>query len=265
MALRGVEFSWGSNMFDSRYEVYLADTAESRLMHHRVRFQVFCVEHGFESVEANRNLQEVDDWDSRARHFVVQEKQSGAAVAGVRIVLPDAGDLPVEQLRCITERTPVDVGREQLGEISRIGVVRKLDSSEKGAIFPNNRATALQAVDRGDESEVLLGLIRAIIRYSWDSDIGYLYMLVTRPFARLLKRLGVVCTQMGNEVDHRGLRAPYFIDVNASWRGLVARSGSVAELFSRHHLAYFSHAQTQSLRVGAAQTVNTQSLAMAAA
>lgn len=76
---------------------------------------------------------------------------------------------------------------------------------------------------------------------------------------------GVVCTKMGDEVDHRGLRAPYFIDVNASWHGLVARSGVVADLFSRHHLAYFPHSEIRRLRVGAARAANAQGLALAAA
>ncbi len=81
-------------------------------------------------------------------------------------------------------------------------------------------------------------------------------MLVTRPLARLLKRLGVACKQAGEDiVSHCGLRAPYLIDIDTSWRGLVARSGEVADMFSRHHLAYLSHAEMQPLRAPAADAI----------
>lgn len=234
-------------MFDSQYEVYLADTNESRSMHHRVRYQVFCVERGFEQADAYRNWEEVDRWDRHAQQFVVHDKSSGDAVAAVRIVLPTVAKLPVEHLGCITEQPPVPVSRDQVAEISRICVVRG-DGSPTVQDAAVSGVPGVRPVTPSEESEVLLGLIRAIIRYSWDSEIPYLYMLVTRPFARLLKRLGVACTQMGDGIEHRGVRAPYFIDVNRSWEGLVARSGAVAELFSRHHLAYFSHAELQPVR-----------------
>jgi len=228
-------------MFDSRYEVYLADTKQSRSLHHQVRYQVFCVERGFEEPDNFANYQELDPWDGHSHHFVVQDRESGAGVAAGRIVLPTAGQLPVEGLGCITAPPAVAVSGRQVAEVSRICMVR--DDVTSGPGLP------IQAVSRSSESEVLLGLIRAVIRYSWDNEIPYLYMLVTRSLARLLKRLGVDCTQVGEDIEHRGLRAPYLIDINESWRGLVARSGEVAEMFSRHHLAYFSHAEMQPQRM----------------
>jgi N-acyl amino acid synthase of PEP-CTERM/exosortase system len=228
-------------MFDSRYEVYLADTAECRALHHQVRYQVFCVERGFEEPERFSDYQEFDRWDQHSHHFVVQDKESGAGVAAGRIVLPTAGHLPVEDLGCITALPAVLAKPQKLAEVSRICMVR--DEAKSDSQLP------IQAVTRSSESEVMLGLIRAVIRYSWDHDIPHIYMLVTGALARLLKRLGVACTQVGEDIEHRGLRAPYLIDIDASWRGLVARSGEVAEMFARHYLAYFSHAEMQPLRL----------------
>lgn len=228
-------------MFDSRYEVYLADTPESRAMHHQVRYQVFCVERGFEEPKKFADYQELDCWDRHSHHFVVWDKESRAGVAAGRIVLPTAGQLPVENLNCITERPAVAQPGQCIAEVSRICMVRNDVTGGPGR--------QIQAVPRSSESEVMLGLIRAVIRYSWDHDIPYLYMLVTRPLARLLKRLGVACTQVGEGIEHRGLRVPYLIDIDASWQGIMARSGEVAEMFARHYLAYFSHAEMQPLDV----------------
>lgn len=234
-------------MFDSRYEVYLADTAESRALHHQVRYQVFCVERGFEAPDAFVNSQEIDCWDRHSQHFLVQDQESGAGVAAGRIVLPTAGKLPVEDLGCITTPPAAGARRHQVAEVSRICMVRDGVTSDS--------RKPIQAVSRSSESEVMLGLIRAVIRYSWDHGMPYFYMLVTRPLARLLQRLGVACTQVGEGIEHRGLRAPYLIDIDASWQGMVARSGEVAEMFARHHLAYLSHAEMQPLRAPAAAAI----------
>jgi N-acyl amino acid synthase of PEP-CTERM/exosortase system len=229
-------------MFDSRYELYLADTTESRALHHRVRYQVFCVERGFEQAEAFNDYQELDRWDAHSHHFVVQDRESGAGVAAMRIVLPTAHrQLPVEDLGCITSPPTVIDGRHEVAEVSRICMVRDVTSS--------GQHLGVQAVSRGEESEVLWGLIRAIYRYTLDQEIPHLYMLVTRPFARLLKHLGMDCIQVGEAIEHRGLRVPYLVDVNASWERVAARSGKLAELFARHYLAYLSHAEMQAPRL----------------
>ena len=224
-------------MFDSRYEVYLADTEESRKLHHQVRYQVFCVERGFEDPEKFPDYLERDAWDQNSHHFVVKDRETGSGVGAMRIVLPTAGQLPVEQLNCITEEPEIVTKNTPMAEVSRICMVR--DSNFNGLELP------LQAVTPSDQLEVLLGLIRAVIRYSWDNDIPYQYMLVQRSFARMLKRLGVAFTQLGEGIEHRGLRVPYLIDMDATWEGMAARSDKVAEMFARHYLAYCSHAEMQ--------------------
>jgi N-acyl amino acid synthase of PEP-CTERM/exosortase system len=237
-------------MFDSDYEVYLADTAESRSLHHKVRYQVFCLERGFERPDEFRNHEERDHWDRHSHQFVVQSRASSAAVAAVRLIMPTAEQLPVEHMECITEQLPVPAKRSQIAEVSRICVVRGGNPDANSDLpFPTSWQLPVEPVSPTRESEILLGMIRAILRYSMDQKIPFLYMLVTRPFARLLKRLGVHCTQVGEGIEHRGMRAPYFIDVDRSWEGLVSRSGEVAQLFSREHLSYFSHAETRPKRV----------------
>ena len=156
-------------MFDSRYEVYLADTAESRKLHHQVRYQVFCVERGFEDPQKFPDCQERDAWDQDSHHFVVQDRETGAGVAAMRIVLPTAGKLPVEQLGCIAAPPAIHAVRNRVAEVSRICMVR-------GDVRGNG--VPVRAVSWGSESEIILGLLRAIDRYSNDHDIPHFYMLV---------------------------------------------------------------------------------------
>jgi N-acyl amino acid synthase of PEP-CTERM/exosortase system len=228
-------------MFDSRYEVYLADTAQSRAWHHQVRYQVFCVERGFESPERFHDGQEHDRWDPHADHFVVCDRWSGASVAAMRIVRPTEDGLPVEQLGCISGRLPTAVGRDQVAEVSRICIPRDASAGLRPRI---------RAVQQRSEPEILLGLMRAMHRYSRDHGVQHFYMLVTPAFARLLQRLGLHCTRVGEFVEHRGLRAPYLVDVEASWQAVASRSAKVAAMLGRHYLAYVSHAALQPLRLG---------------
>jgi N-acyl amino acid synthase of PEP-CTERM/exosortase system len=103
----------------------------------------------------------------------------------------------------------------------------------------NANATSLE-LTRHEESEIMLGMFRAINAYAWDINLQYLYMLTTRPLARLVKRLGVVCEQIGEGIEHRGTRYPFLINVDQSWAQIKARSAEVAQMSARQHLAYSS-------------------------
>ena len=63
-------------MFDNRYEVILADTAEARQIHYNLRYQVYCLEEEFESREAFPDQMERDTWDDNSVHFIVRCKET---------------------------------------------------------------------------------------------------------------------------------------------------------------------------------------------
>ena len=48
-------------MFDERYEVFLADNETARQIHHKVRYQVYCLEEGFEDQNDFDDNQERDE------------------------------------------------------------------------------------------------------------------------------------------------------------------------------------------------------------
>lgn len=60
-------------MFDERYQIFLADTDESRRLHFKLRFEIYCIDRSFENHSKSPEQEEVDEADSHALHFIHDE------------------------------------------------------------------------------------------------------------------------------------------------------------------------------------------------
>ena len=59
-------------IFDDRYEVFLADTPESKALHYQLRYQVYCEETGWErSPQFLQEKLERDDFDASSHHSAI--------------------------------------------------------------------------------------------------------------------------------------------------------------------------------------------------
>ena len=220
--------------FDETYEVILADTETSRVIHRQIRYQVYCLEQQFENPAFFPFGEEYDRWDAHAAQFIVRQRDSRAWVAAMRLVLPYAASFPLETLQCLTPGHADHTRRRTLAEVSRVCVIRSPDPHKVNAHL--DRSFGHIAGDC--ESQVLLGLIRAFVVYGLQRCIDHCYLLVTPAFARLLNRLGVVLHQVGITIDHRGLRTPYLINLREMVESLCGRSALTSALFARPELAY---------------------------
>ncbi|HRD50977.1 MAG: PEP-CTERM/exosortase system-associated acyltransferase [Candidatus Competibacter sp.] len=223
-----------NQLFDDGYEVILADTEASRAIHRKIRYQVYCMERGFENPADFATGEENDRWDTHAAQFIVRQRSSGSWVAAMRLVLPYAASFPLETLHCLTPGHADHIQRRQLGEISRICVIRSPNPHHGNPYL--DRGFGHVTPDR--ESEVMLGMLRAITVCSLERGIEYCYLLVTDAFARLLRRIGVVLHSVGAATQHRGLRAPYLIELRESAAASCNQSAAVHALFARAIHAY---------------------------
>jgi N-acyl amino acid synthase of PEP-CTERM/exosortase system len=222
-------------MFDSAYEVILADTTAARTIHQKIRYHVYCVECQFEPPSAFASGEEHDPWDVHAVPFIVRSRLSGAWVATMRVILPQAATFPIETLQCLAEPPAGnDFHRWRLAEVSRICIIHSPNPRRINPHLDWN----FEHVSGKNEPEVLLGLIRAGIFYGLAQGMKGSYLLVTSPFARLLKRLGLVMEPVGVAVEHHGRRTPYLMDLVESAAKVSRRSTAVRDLFARKTLAY---------------------------
>ena len=85
-------------MIENDYEVVVADTRETRRIHHRIRYQVYCLETAYEDPNAHPGGVERDEWDDHAIPFLVRHGPSGQWVGAMRLVPSVGGRLPLYDL-----------------------------------------------------------------------------------------------------------------------------------------------------------------------
>ncbi len=221
-------------MFDSTYEVILADTEAARAIHRKIRYHIYCLERRFEDPAAFPRGEEQDAWDVHAAPFIVRERTSGKWVAAMRLVLPEAAQFPVETLHCLTPELTNRLRRRQLAEISRICIIRSPVPYEINRHLDRN----FGSVSRNGEPEVLLGMLRTIFVYGVECGLEHNYLLVTDAFARLLRRIGVVLHPVGTPTDYRGLRTPYRVELRECAASVSAKSDVIRHMVARKALAY---------------------------
>ena len=229
-------------MFDETFRVCFADTQFGVALHQRIRYQVFCLDKGFEDPNAFSTTEETDAWDDQSAHFIVQNTQTRQWVAATRLVLPKPGrPLPVDSLGAFDRRL-LDDPNLVVGEISRFCIISNRSDVEVNSDLqpdPNSLAAwGIGTVGRKQQFEVTLGMIRAAGIYALKRNIDYCIMLITNPFARMLRKLGVTLQQVGPAKDHRGMRTAYLVDMRKSVVSMAGKSTAVRDLFRRAKHAY---------------------------
>src|SRR4051794_23392267 len=63
------------DIYDSYFEITLAETDEQRQAAFRLRYEVYCVEHPYEDPQRNPSGMETDQFDAAALHAVLTHRQ----------------------------------------------------------------------------------------------------------------------------------------------------------------------------------------------
>jgi len=186
-------------MFDSRYQAVLADTAEGRFIHYRLRYQVYCLEKRFEPAERFADRLERDEFDRHSVHFLIQHKPSGNWVATARLVLGEPHQLPIAKIAKLSLPEYTLEGK-RFAELSRLSILKSFRYLGKQH-------------EQVDEPEVLLGLIRAAKEYSERANLDYWLFLCRRSIMRIVGNLGMHMEVIGDPCEHRGVRFPYLAEL----------------------------------------------------
>jgi N-acyl amino acid synthase of PEP-CTERM/exosortase system len=112
-------------MFDKNFEVFLADTPESKAIHYSIRYQVYCEEMGFENKDNFPLEQEFDEYDSQSTHFIVRTRLTGHWVGAIRMVFNTDHFLPIEK-HCVLNETINKSDSSQSVELSRLCLVKEI-------------------------------------------------------------------------------------------------------------------------------------------
>jgi len=208
--------------FDSCFEVFLADTPESKQIHYNLRYQVYCDEMGYEDKDSFPDQMEFDEWDRHSVHFMVRHRYTGQWLGALRLVYQNQSVFPFES-KCVTDEP---ITAEQYGqsiEISRLCVLREARRFAPRSYGQNgsfgeelgketNNVRYLHSI-RNQSRSIMWGLYRAAVTYSAQNGIKRWYILVTPSLAYAVRKEGVEMIQVGSACEHRGQRIPYVLDV----------------------------------------------------
>lgn len=209
-----------TDLFQAHFDIVHADQEHLLDKVYRIRHQVYCEELGF---EPHRTSQlEHDEFDKYSIHCLLLHKASQTYVGCVRLVQADSRTpgfgFPFEQVCGKSLRWTFDssggTGRKRYGEISRLAVTAPFRRPRHGTHAAHTGGAHPGA---GDEEarrlfpSVALGLYLASTAMGLSKGLDGVFAMMEPRLARQLRRFGIQCQQIGEAVEHRGTRVPYFI------------------------------------------------------
>jgi N-acyl amino acid synthase of PEP-CTERM/exosortase system len=219
-------------LFKRHLNVILADSADLLDLAFRLRYQVYCVERGFENAADFSDGRERDRDDVRSLHALLVDRVSEVAIGTVRLILPRRGDeLPVFGVVGSGKRRTIGLPFETTAEVSRFAVAkafrRRFDST---CCLDADRSRG-RAPARGVALQLLsFGLIRAVTMMSACAGISHIVGMMEPALLRLLGRLGIVFYPLGAMVEYHGLRQPgwaVMTELIASIKGCNSELGAI--------------------------------------
>ncbi|MBI2379141.1 MAG: PEP-CTERM/exosortase system-associated acyltransferase [Gammaproteobacteria bacterium] len=190
-----------------RYEVLLADEPESLAAHFRLRYQVYCLDKGYENPADFPDGMECDEHDAHAVHFVAYDRSSGQAMGAVRLILPEHPSFPCEQVGGFDAAALSGIARERCLELSRLCLPKTRKSgprlvTEQGE---SSAASMLQSC------EIAMTLYQAAYEFSLSQGITHWLGFTSPAMRRLLSSQKVRLEAIGAPLEHRGERQLYLI------------------------------------------------------
>lgn len=174
--------------------VVIADTPELVSECLRLRYQVYCLEKGF---EPGCNGLETDIFDEHARHVLLIHRASGEPIGTVRVISPSdvirRDDFPMAQ--ACPSGLLNDLPVRTTGEISRFAVSKQ------------------RRVSCGASKMIRLGLMQGVLRLSVDLGLTHWCAIMEPILLRLLQRNAIHFAPLGPLVEYHGMRQPSYADI----------------------------------------------------
>jgi len=202
--------------FDQTFSEAPATSSKDTRDAFRLRYQVYCLDRGFESADACPQGMEQDSYDDQALHCLLRERMTGLSIGTVRLIQPAAtpawfAGLPLADYA--PQESMADIMRLPAGttaEVSRFAITRSARevlraADEMRASYDDTDPAQTVAAEKL-LPYMSLGLIRGLVRLSMQHDITHWCLAAEPSLLRRLRSFGLHFTNAGPLVDHRGLR-----------------------------------------------------------
>lgn len=236
-----------NEVFHSRFELLDADTPDLLDMVYAVRYQVYCLETGFEDKSRFPDGRESDPFDAHALHGLLVTQKTRRPFGTIRLVLPGpsltAPRFPLEQaypdLLASHGYGPDKLASASMAEISRFAISKEFKrrlgeaSSITGVTDESLRAERAAPVnDRRHFPHIILGLFRSLCRLSAQAGLTHWVAVMEAPFLRLIDRFGFKFEPLGEPVEFHGLRQPCVGRIDAMLARIYTKRRDVWEFMT---------------------------------
>ena len=186
---------------------------------YRLRYQVYCLECGFENSADFPEQMEKDAYDDASVHFGIFQEDTSDMIGTARLVLPSVKEFPIEKGMRIDPSLLPDFDRNRIGEISRLAISKKfrkriidaaLYSEKRIDIYDEKR---IEQRRKRFESQLVAGLYQCIYLESVKHGLTHWYAAMAKGLYFLLRRWGVVWQSIGPEMNYHGLRSAYISSI----------------------------------------------------
>lgn len=219
--------------FNGYFEMVPASTDTLKQEVYKLRYQVYCIETGFEKPENCPGGVEVDEHDPQSIHYLIKHRKSGLYVATTRLILPDVKNFdekfPIES-HCVIDNVEAIKGipRRELAEVSRFCVSKECKKRKKeyGTLTGISAETDMTFTEdeRRTFPHITIALIACLIKISAEHHIKYWYAVMEPALLRFLSTLGIYFTHIGPLADYHGKRQPCVIKVSDLLSGVASKS-----------------------------------------
>jgi N-acyl amino acid synthase of PEP-CTERM/exosortase system len=222
-----------TDLYYKWFDVVRCDTKELIKKSQQLRYQVYCLETGFEDPAANSDGLEKDESDDHALHSLLIHRPSGMVAGTVRLIYPDHQrphlGLPSYRVSPIlTDGTDLDLPRDQTAEISRFSVSKAFRQRMDDGLYSTEvNDNTPEFLGRRALPSITLGLMRAIVEMTRDAGMTHVTAVVEPALIRLLGKLGIRFDRTGETVNYHGIRYPVYRDMSELLAGIYRQKPEI--------------------------------------
>ena len=213
--------------FQNYFSLELATSPEQMEAIWRIRYRVYCEEFGYEAADSFPDKLEADEFDRYSAHCLITHNLSKLPAACVRLVMVDESNLmPMEHFcsQALDQEFMAAYAhqRPSICEFSRLAVdgAFRRRAGEQASRF--GEISSLDITQREQRTFSLIAVSTFTAAFALSDVLGRTNVFaMMEPFLpRLLRRSGIVVSQVGSEIDYHGMRAPYFIKTGDAAAGM---------------------------------------------
>jgi N-acyl amino acid synthase of PEP-CTERM/exosortase system len=198
------------------FERIFANTPELIREAHRLRYQVYCIEHAYEDAGKSPAGLERDEYDHHSLHGILRHRPTGTVVGTMRWVMhkaeTGARSFPLYGA-CSDPRVQSKTffPMERTAELSRFAISKEFRRSLNGEKAEQMRhARAIETAQKLDTGTTVLNLISVALQIAFAHGVEYALAAMEPTLLRLLSRFAIRFEPLGPLVRYHGLRQPCY-------------------------------------------------------